>query len=106
MRDHSLEWIWQESPLFKAFRGDELDEGALPQLRAEGVDFGGCRCQAFALTGDAANADPVCTLSPHHDIIESALADANATTPFTYRKFSRSRSRRAASTRRRATRDR
>ena len=42
-----------------------------------GQDFGGCRCQAFMLTGDAANADPVCSLSPHHDTVLDAVAAAN-----------------------------
>jgi len=88
VREHSMEWIWQESPLFNAFRGDSWMKSPCGTCERKCVDFGGCRCQAFALTGDAAMADPICTLSPHHHIIESALADANATTPFTYRKLS------------------
>jgi pyrroloquinoline quinone biosynthesis protein E len=40
------------------------------------IDFGGCRCQAFLLTGDATVTDPVCTLSPHHTIIEQAIKEA------------------------------
>jgi pyrroloquinoline quinone biosynthesis protein E len=40
------------------------------------VDFGGCRCQAYLLTGDPANADPACTRSPHHHLIEAAVADS------------------------------
>ncbi|HEY2274112.1 MAG TPA: hypothetical protein VGH61_01285, partial [Steroidobacteraceae bacterium] len=39
-------------------------------------DFGGCRCQAYLLTGDAANADPVCELSPHHHLVAAAVAEA------------------------------
>ncbi|MGH8310682.1 MAG: pyrroloquinoline quinone biosynthesis protein PqqE, partial [Steroidobacteraceae bacterium] len=39
-------------------------------------DFGGCRCQAFLLTGDAANADPVCDLSPHHHLVTEAIERA------------------------------
>ena len=46
-------------------------------------DFGGCRCQAFLLTGDAKNTDPVCSLSPNHDIILRARQEASNT--FTYR---------------------
>jgi pyrroloquinoline quinone biosynthesis protein E len=42
------------------------------------IDFGGCRCQAFALTGDAANPDPVCTLTPARSIIDAAIAEAAA----------------------------
>jgi PqqA peptide cyclase len=50
------------------------------------VDFGGCRCQAFALTGDAANADPVCTLTPLRGIIDEAIAEAPAeAVEYTYR---------------------
>jgi pyrroloquinoline quinone biosynthesis protein E len=41
-------------------------------------DFGGCRCQAYLLTGDAANADPVCDLSPHHHLVTEAVAAAEA----------------------------
>ena len=40
------------------------------------IDWGGCRCQALALTGDAAATDPVCHLSPHHDIVVDAVAAA------------------------------
>ena len=42
-------------------------------------DFGGCRCQAYLLTGDAANADPVCELSPHHQLVTAAVAAAART---------------------------
>ena len=68
VREHSLEWIWQESAAFQRLSRRRLDEGAVPQLPAQARGFGGCRCQAFALTGDAANADPVCTLSPDRAI--------------------------------------
>jgi pyrroloquinoline quinone biosynthesis protein E len=44
------------------------------------VDFGGCRCQAFQLTGDAAATDPVCRFSPHHYLVEAAVRAANADT--------------------------
>jgi len=39
-------------------------------------DFGGCRCQAYALTGDAENADPVCARSPHHDGLQAIVLQA------------------------------
>lgn len=53
------------------------------------IDFGGCRCQAFALTGDAGNTDPACTLSPLHErIFRIAEAEAaGAVTRFVYRNF-------------------
>ncbi len=53
VRDHSLEWIWQESPAFQAFRGDDWMQEPCRSCPRKAVDFGGCRCQAFALTGDA-----------------------------------------------------
>jgi pyrroloquinoline quinone biosynthesis protein E len=46
-----------------------------------GRDFGGCRCQAFALAGDAAATDPACTLSPRHDLVVAARARAEAAAP-------------------------
>jgi len=53
------------------------------------IDFGGCRCQAFALTGDAANTDPACALSPLHEtIFKQAEAEAEGeTSRFLYRNF-------------------
>jgi PqqA peptide cyclase len=75
VRDHPLEWIWRESPAFKAFRGDEWMKEPCRTCPRKAVDFGGCRCQAFALTGDAANTDPVCTLTPLRRIIDQALLE-------------------------------
>jgi pyrroloquinoline quinone biosynthesis protein E len=81
VRDRSLGWIWQESPAFQAFRGDAWMQEPCRSCPRKTIDFGGCRCQAFALTGDAANTDPVCTLAPHHRIIESAVRDADQAPP-------------------------
>jgi pyrroloquinoline quinone biosynthesis protein E len=75
-RERSLEWIWRESPAFQAFRGDSWMREPCRSCPRKTVDFGGCRCQAFALTGAAENTDPVCTLSPHRGIIDAALAEA------------------------------
>jgi PqqA peptide cyclase len=70
VQDHSLEDIWTNAPAFSAFRGlDWMREPCRSCPRKE-IDFGGCRCQAFALTGDARNADPVCHLSPHHGQVQ------------------------------------
>jgi PqqA peptide cyclase len=74
-RDHPLEWIWHESPAFQAFRGDGWMREPCRSCPRKTVDFGGCRCQAFALTGAAENTDPVCTLSPDRAIIDAALAE-------------------------------
>ncbi|HJP72656.1 MAG TPA: pyrroloquinoline quinone biosynthesis protein PqqE [Pseudonocardiaceae bacterium] len=66
--------IWYESTSFNAFRGtDWMREPCLSCARRE-EDHGGCRCQAFLLTGDAANTDPVCSLSPRHEVVTDALA--------------------------------
>jgi PqqA peptide cyclase len=86
VRDHSLEWIWRESKAFRAFRGDDWMREPCRTCPRKAVDFGGCRCQAFALTGDAANPDPVCTLTPLRQIIDQALLEpARRETDFDYR---------------------
>ena len=77
VREHSLEWIWSESPLFKQFRGDHWMPDPCRSCDRRELDFGGCRCQAFALTGDAARTDPVCQLSPDHGLVEAAVTAAN-----------------------------
>ncbi len=77
VREHSLKWIWEQSPLFQRFRGtDWMPEPCRGCPRRE-VDFGGCRCQAFLLTGDAARTDPVCHLSPDHGIVAAAVRAAD-----------------------------
>jgi pyrroloquinoline quinone biosynthesis protein E len=80
VRERSLEWIWHESPAFRAFRGDEWMREPCRSCPRKTVDFGGCRCQAFALTGAAENTDPVCILSPNRDLIDAAIT-ANAESP-------------------------
>lgn len=77
VRDHRLAWIWEESPVFQRFRGtDWMPEPCRSCDRRE-LDFGGCRCQAFQLTGDGARTDPVCHLSPDHEIVAEAVRAAN-----------------------------
>jgi pyrroloquinoline quinone biosynthesis protein E len=79
VREHSLLDIWQNSPAFQAFRGEEWMQEPCRTCPKRHEDFGGCRCQAFALTGDARNADPVCHLSPHHArLAELAMAREDA----------------------------
>lgn len=69
LREKSMADIWYRSPAFQAFRGTQWMKSPCRECPMREVDFGGCRCQAYALTGDAANADPVCELSPHHDLL-------------------------------------
>lgn len=77
VREDSLARIWSAAPVMTAFRGtDWLPEPCHSCARRE-VDFGGCRCQAFQLTGDAARTDPVCHLSPDHHLVERAIESAS-----------------------------
>jgi PqqA peptide cyclase len=78
VRQASLAYIWDESPMFKAFRGQEWMQEPCRTCPRNKIDFGGCRCQAFLLTGDAAATDPVCVLSPHHAIITQEVRAVNA----------------------------
>ncbi len=75
-RERSLEWIWSTSPAFEAYRGESWMPEPCKSCERRALDFGGCRCQAFALTGDAARTDPVCTLSPDRGLIDALLTRA------------------------------
>jgi pyrroloquinoline quinone biosynthesis protein E len=77
---HSLEEIWFESPGFNQFRGEAWMEGPCRTCERRHIDFGGCRCQAFHLTGLAGTTDPACSLSPDHHLIETAQKQAQDTT--------------------------
>jgi pyrroloquinoline quinone biosynthesis protein E len=76
VRDHDLAWIWQESPEFNKFRGDDWMKEPCRSCDEKDIDFGGCRCQAYLLTGDMAGCDPTCTKSPDHYLIERVREDA------------------------------
>lgn len=77
VRDASVEWIWHDSPSFNHFRGFEWMKEPCRSCPEKTKDLGGCRCQAYMLTGDAANADPVCSKSPYHDVVLEAVERAN-----------------------------
>ena len=85
VRDHPLRWIWEESAAFQAFRGDSWMQEPCRTCPRKAIDFGGCRCQAFALTGDATNPDPVCTLTPLRTIIDKAVQEATGPPVYQYR---------------------
>lgn len=90
VRDHPLAWIWDYSEALNAYRGTSWMPEPCRSCAWKEADFGGCRCQAFALTGEAGNTDPACARSPLHDRI-FALAEAEATEErnrFVYRNFS------------------
>ncbi len=81
LRSQSLASAWHDSDAFRRYRGTEfLGEPCRSCDRRE-TDHGGCRCQAFLLTGDATTADPVCELAPQHDQVVAARAAAAATAP-------------------------
>src|ERR1700722_2085845 len=76
VRSASIEQIWYGSASFNHFRGDAWMKEPCRSCPEKARDFGGCCCQAYLLTGDAANADPVCDLSPHHHLVTEAVARA------------------------------
>lgn len=78
VRDHGLDWIWNESPAFNRYRGFEWMREPCRSCPDRAKDFGGCRCQAFMMTGDATNADPVCDKSSHHATLVAAVDRATA----------------------------
>jgi pyrroloquinoline quinone biosynthesis protein E len=77
VRNSSVEHVWFESTGFNQFRGDSWMKEPCRTCPEKARDFGGCRCQAYMMTGDAANADPVCDLSPYHHLVTEAVAQAD-----------------------------
>ncbi|MFE7171380.1 pyrroloquinoline quinone biosynthesis protein PqqE [Streptomyces sp. NPDC057616] len=71
VRDHPLAWIWDHSRAFTRYRGTDWMPGPCRGCDRRDEDFGGCRCQSYALTGDAARTDPACRLSPDHALIRT-----------------------------------
>ncbi|WP_410651782.1 pyrroloquinoline quinone biosynthesis protein PqqE [Amycolatopsis sp. cmx-4-54] len=74
VRDKPLAWIWYESGSFNAYRGEDWMPDTCGTCDRRAIDFGGCRCQAFQLTGDASATDPVCSRSPHREVVDLILA--------------------------------
>ena len=90
VREGSLAAIWRDSPAMNAYRGNEWMLEPCRSCERKAIDFGGCRCQAFILAGNAAVADPICYLSPHRREVESALK-ASETGRLVYRDVKSSR---------------
>jgi pyrroloquinoline quinone biosynthesis protein E len=86
VRDHALAEIWEHSPAFNAFRGTAWMKEPCASCVRRDQDFGGCRCQALALTGDAAATDPVCHLAPDRAVV-SALTTLQEDSPYSYRRM-------------------
>lgn len=76
VRDHDVGWIWNDSPAFNAYRGDSWMKEPCRSCDEKARDFGGCRCQAYLLTGDATNTDPVCSKTSNHRIVTDLVAQA------------------------------
>ena len=84
--ERTLAACWSEAPGMNAFRGEAWMPEPCASCPERSRDFGGCRCQAFQLTGDAGATDPACALSPHHDAVERAREAASRPAPeWTYR---------------------
>lgn len=78
VRTRDLDWIWQESESFNRYRGTEWMPEPCRSCPQKEIDFGGCRCQAALLGGDAANTDPVCEFSPNRAHVDAVLRDLNS----------------------------
>ncbi|PXW99534.1 pyrroloquinoline quinone biosynthesis protein E [Sphaerotilus hippei] len=78
VRDHDVRHIWHDSEGFNRYRGTGWMKGACATCPDQQKDLGGCRCQAFLLTGDPAATDPVCPKSERHGIVQAAVAAADA----------------------------
>ena len=78
VKDSTLKEIWYNSEGFNKYRGDAWMQEPCRSCPKKTDDFGGCRCQAFLLTGDASNADPVCEKSAHRELIDQAISDSDA----------------------------
>jgi pyrroloquinoline quinone biosynthesis protein E len=78
VRERSLEWIWRESASFQKFRGESWMPEPCRSCDRRAEDFGGCRCQAFLITGDASATDPACSLAPAHSLIDKAIQEIHA----------------------------
>jgi pyrroloquinoline quinone biosynthesis protein E len=78
VRTHNLDWIWQESESFNRFRRTEWMPEPCRSCPQKEIDFGGCRCQAALLTGNAANTDPVCEFSPNRESVDAVLREINS----------------------------
>jgi pyrroloquinoline quinone biosynthesis protein E len=78
VRERDLSWIWRESESFNRFRGTEWMPEPCRSCPQREIDFGGCRCQAALITGNAVNTDPVCELSPNRAAVDSVLQNTNS----------------------------
>lgn len=83
VRTHSVKDIWTQSDGFQRYRGDAWMKEPCRTCPDKSKDYGGCRCQAYLITGDATEADPVCHKSPHHNTVIGFVDKAQALSPST-----------------------
>ncbi|MDP9034897.1 MAG: SPASM domain-containing protein, partial [Myxococcota bacterium] len=76
VRSRPLGAVWRAGTALNAFRGERWMPEPCRSCSSRELDFGGCRCQAFAMTGEAAATDPACALSPNHHVVVSARREA------------------------------
>jgi len=81
VQESSLADIWYEAEAFRRYRGTDWMPQPCRGCERREIDWGGCRCQAFALTGDAGRVDPACALSPDHHLLDVARRQAQAPDP-------------------------
>ena len=88
IKEKSLSWIWKYSESFNKFRGTSWMPEPCRSCDRREIDWGGCRCQAFALTGDENAADPTCEYSPYRKVLDKPLSQVGKEIPeFIYRKM-------------------
>lgn len=87
VRDHSLAEIWNRSAAFARYRGTDWMPEPCRSCERREIDWGGCRCQAFALTGEAGRTDPACEKSPDHAVMQAAVAESEKPGQWIYRRF-------------------
>jgi PqqA peptide cyclase len=81
VRKHPLDWIWTQSDAFNCFRGTKWMPAPCRDCSFRETDFGGCRCQAFLITGDVNATDPACSLSPHREKLTTFVESIQALHP-------------------------
>ena len=89
VRERPLVEIWRDGQAFNAFRGEDWMKEPCRSCDRRKIDFGGCRCQAFAITGDATEVDPACQYSRSHELFAEIAAQeaAQPPPPFEYRRM-------------------
>ena len=85
VQERPLQWIWEESPAFNRFRGYEWMQEPCRSCDRRHLDFGGCRCQALLLAGDATATDPACSLAPGRALVDAALIHTEGPAQWVYR---------------------